>query len=113
MTDITDITDINTVKNTYNLVDTEENILREVTKENVLVSGIFVLFKFHFRCKTFEYARLRKPQYDWKSCKMRCGDYILIISANRIILQEHGRVLVIDTLNAACLKSGTLFCHLL
>lgn len=40
-TDITDVTDINHVKNTINLHETEENILREVTRENVLVS-------FHF-----------------------------------------------------------------
>lgn len=37
-TDITDVTDINRVKNTINLHETEENILREVTKENVVVS---------------------------------------------------------------------------
>lgn len=36
-TDITDITDINRIKNTINLHETEENILREVTKENVVV----------------------------------------------------------------------------
>ncbi|XP_031631777.1 uncharacterized protein LOC116346019 [Contarinia nasturtii] len=35
-TDITDITDINRIKNTINLHETEENILREVTKENVV-----------------------------------------------------------------------------
>lgn len=39
-TDITDITDINRVKNTINLHETEENILREVTKENVLVRSV-------------------------------------------------------------------------
>lgn len=43
-TDITDVTDINSVKNTINLHETEENILREVTKNNVLVRNLFDSF---------------------------------------------------------------------
>lgn len=42
-TDITDVTDINRIKNTINLHETEENILREVTKENVVVRN-FIQF---------------------------------------------------------------------
>lgn len=46
-TDITDVTDINRIKNTINLHETEENILREVTKNNVLVRHLFhPLLKF-------------------------------------------------------------------
>lgn len=43
-TDITDVTDINRIRNTINLQETEENILHEVTKENVVVRN----FVFHF-----------------------------------------------------------------
>lgn len=46
-TDITDITDINRIKNTINLHETEENILREVTKENVLVSELVIYMQFN------------------------------------------------------------------
>lgn len=42
-TDITDITDINSVTNTMNLYETEQNIVREVTKENLVRFTVFHL----------------------------------------------------------------------
>lgn len=52
-TDITDVTDINRVKNTINLHETEENILREVTKNNVVVRNDCINF-----IEIYEYINL-------------------------------------------------------